>query len=45
MQLPTFILKDGSTIFGRLIRQDDNTYYVSQNPLMPQQLREVAKKM
>ncbi len=39
-----FILKDGSTIFGRLIRQDDNTYYVSQNPLMPQQLREVAKK-
>ena len=39
-----FILKDGSTIFGRLIRQDDNTYYASQNPLMPQQLKEVAKK-
>lgn len=39
-----FILKDGSTVFGRLIRQDDNNYYVSQNPLMPQQLREVAKK-
>ena len=39
-----FILKDGSTVLGRLIRQDDNTYYVSQNPLTPQQLREIAKK-
>ncbi|MFT4155823.1 heme-binding protein, partial [Parafilimonas sp.] len=39
-----FILKDGSTILGRLVRQDDNNYYVSQNPFAPQQIREVAKK-
>lgn len=38
------ILKDGSTILGRLIRQDDNNYYVSQNPFAPQQIREVPKK-
>ncbi|MFT4154197.1 hypothetical protein, partial [Parafilimonas sp.] len=28
----------------RLVRQDDNNYYVSQNPFAPQQIREVAKK-
>lgn len=39
-----FILKDGSTVLGRLVRQDDDTYFVSQNPFAPTQLREVLKK-
>jgi putative heme-binding domain-containing protein len=39
-----FILKDGSTVLGRLIRQDNDKYYVSQNPFAPLQLREVLKK-
>jgi putative heme-binding domain-containing protein len=39
-----FYLKDGSTVIGRLVRQDDDKYYVSQNPFAPQQLREVLKK-
>ena len=29
-----FVLKDGSTVLGRLIRQDQDKYYVSQNPLL-----------
>lgn len=39
-----FVLKNGSTVLGRLIRQDKDTYYVSQNPFAPLQLREIAKK-
>lgn len=39
-----FILKDGSTVLGRLIREDNDKYYISQNPFAPQQLREVLKK-
>ncbi len=39
-----FLLKDGSTVMGRLIRQDDDKYYVSQNPFAPQILREISKK-
>jgi putative heme-binding domain-containing protein len=39
-----FILKDGSTVLGRLVRQDNDKYYVSQNPFAPSQLREVLKK-
>lgn len=38
-----FVLKNGSTVLGRLIRQDKNTYYVSQNPFAPEQLREIPK--
>lgn len=38
------VLKDGSTIIGRLIRQDSEKYYVSQNPFAPFDLREVLKK-
>jgi putative heme-binding domain-containing protein len=38
-----FVLKDGSTIIGRLIRQDSDKYYVSQNPFAPLELREVLK--
>ena len=29
---------------GRLIRDDNDKYYVSQNPFAPQMLREIAKK-
>lgn len=39
-----FTLKDGSTVTGRLVNQDDNKYYVSQNPFSPKDLREVEKK-
>ncbi|GAA4305720.1 c-type cytochrome [Compostibacter hankyongensis] len=38
-----FVLKDGSTVLGRLVREDDGKYYVSQNPFAPQTLREVSK--
>jgi putative heme-binding domain-containing protein len=39
-----FTLKDGSTVLGRLIRDDKNTYYISQNPFAPEKLRELSKK-
>ena len=39
-----FSLKDGSSVTGRLVKQDDNTYYISQNPFAPQDLKEVSKK-
>ncbi|MDQ6903537.1 MAG: c-type cytochrome [Bacteroidota bacterium] len=38
-----FTLKNGSTVSGRLIRDDKDKYYVSQNPFAPQMLREIAK--
>jgi len=38
-----FVLKDGSSVLGRLISEDENTYSVSQNPYAPQVLKEVAK--
>ncbi len=38
-----FYLKDGTTVIGRLIREDKNKYYVSQNPFAPEILREVLK--
>ena len=39
-----FLLKDGSTVTGRLIREDNDKYYVSQNPFASQMLREISKK-
>jgi putative heme-binding domain-containing protein len=39
-----FYLKDGKSIMGRLISQDDEKYTVSQNPFAPQILREIPKK-
>jgi len=39
-----FYLKNGSTVMGRLIREDKDKYYVSQNPFAPQMLREILKK-
>ena len=39
-----FVLKDGSTVLGRLIRQDNDKYYVSQNPFASLELREIPKQ-
>jgi len=39
-----FYLKNGSTVMGRLIKEDNDKYYVSQNPFAPQMLREILKK-
>jgi putative heme-binding domain-containing protein len=38
-----FSMKDGSSIFGRLINEDDGKYFVSQNPFSPDVLREISK--
>jgi putative heme-binding domain-containing protein len=38
-----FTMKDGSSIVGRLINEENGKYFVSQNPFMPQSLREVSK--
>jgi putative heme-binding domain-containing protein len=39
-----FYLKDGGSIVGRMISQDDNKYVISQNPFAPLTTREIAKK-
>jgi putative heme-binding domain-containing protein len=39
-----FFLRDGSSLVGRMMNQDADNYYVSQNPFAPQTLRTVAKK-
>ncbi|MHA4811705.1 c-type cytochrome [Flavitalea flava] len=39
-----FYLKDGGSILGRLMKQDADKYYISQNPFAPQTLREIEKK-
>ena len=36
-------LKDGSSVMGRIINDDDNSYSVSQNPFSPDVLRKVDK--
>ncbi|XOV95337.1 MAG: c-type cytochrome [Bacteroidota bacterium] len=36
------VLKDGSSVVGRIVSSDDQTYQVSQNPFDPDMLREVA---
>ncbi len=38
-----FTMKDGSSILGRLSDEDNQNYYISQNPFTPDVLREVAK--
>lgn len=38
-----FYLKEGGTIMGRLTNEDDNQYYVSQNPFSPHDVRKVPK--
>lgn len=39
-----FQLKDGTSVMGRLVRDDADKYYVSQNPFLPQTFREIPKK-
>ncbi|MDN3202988.1 c-type cytochrome [Algoriphagus sp. C2-7] len=36
-------LKDGSSVVGRLTDENEENYYVSQNPFAPDQIRTVAK--
>lgn len=38
-----FTMKDGSSILGRLINEDEGKYVVSQNPFSPQTLRDIPK--
>ncbi|MGX5820741.1 c-type cytochrome, partial [Chitinophaga lutea] len=38
-----FTMKDGTSIVGRLVSQDDHKYVVSQNPFAPLVQRELAK--
>ncbi|WP_291372740.1 c-type cytochrome [Cyclobacterium sp.] len=38
-----FVMGDKSSVVGRLIREDDDTYYVSQNPFAPEVIKEVPK--
>jgi putative heme-binding domain-containing protein len=38
-----FYLKDGNSVVGRLMNEDDDTYFISQNPFAPQELREIPK--
>lgn len=37
-------MKDGSSVVGKLINEENGKYFVSQNPFMPLSLREVDKK-
>lgn len=38
-----FTMKDGSSILGRLTNEDENTYFISQNPFAPEVIREIPK--
>lgn len=38
-----FYLKAGGSVVGRLIRQDNSKYYISQNPFATQIIREIPK--
>ena len=38
-----FELQNGNSIVGRLIKEDDARYFVSQNPFTPKELREIPK--
>jgi putative heme-binding domain-containing protein len=38
-----FLMKDGSSIVGRLINEEGGKYFVSQNPFTPDALREIPK--
>lgn len=39
-----FHLRDGNTVFGRLISENEDSYAVSQNPYDPHVLREIPKR-
>ncbi len=38
-----FYMKDGSSVLGRVKNQDQDKYYISQNPFAPKQIREILK--
>ncbi|KPQ09788.1 MAG: monoheme cytochrome c lipoprotein, partial [Algoriphagus marincola HL-49] len=38
-----FELKDGGSVVGRLVNENEEAYFVSQNPFAPDDLREVPK--
>lgn len=38
-----FSLKDGRSIVGRLANENEQSYFISQNPFAPEVLREIAK--
>ena len=39
-----FTMKDGSSVLGRLTNEDENTYFISQNPFAPDVIREIPKQ-
>jgi putative heme-binding domain-containing protein len=39
-----FYLKDGKSVVGRLINEDNEKYSISQNPFAPQNLRDIPRK-
>lgn len=39
-----FYLKNGSSVVGRLTNEDEDIYYISQNPFAPDMIREIPKK-
>ncbi|HEX8038526.1 MAG TPA: c-type cytochrome, partial [Chryseosolibacter sp.] len=39
-----FTLKDGSSVLGRLVNENDQTYFISQNPFAPEVIREIPKQ-
>ena len=38
-----FTMKDGNSVVGRLANENEQSYFVSQNPFSPEVLREIAK--
>jgi putative heme-binding domain-containing protein len=39
-----FMLRNGTSVIGRLTNQDKDAYYVSQNPYAPDQVQKIWKK-
>jgi putative heme-binding domain-containing protein len=39
-----FTMKDGSSVLGRLTNENDETYFISQNPFAPEVIREIPKQ-
>jgi len=39
-----FSLMDGTSVMGKLVKEDKNSYFIAQNPFAPQTLRELEKK-
>ncbi len=39
-----FALKDGNTVIGKLVKEENGKYYISQNPFAPDQLKEINIK-